>query len=333
MTLRLSLFSVLDHYPDRARSVATLYEEVLAQAELADRLGYEAFFVAEHHFHAYGVAPSPPVLLGAMAMRTRRIRLGPAIAVLPFHHPLAVAESYAMLDVLSHGRVVLGVGSGYLKHELEGYGIDPAEKRERFDEALGILRRALAGETLRHSGRFHQLDGVSIAVRPLQAQLPIYVAVLNRAAAFHVGRQGHRMMSVPYASIERFDEVGALAAEFARGAAEGAGAADALFAFHTHVAASDAACRRVAADPFDLYVATRLYARRQTYADIERSGLALFGGVQTVADKLAALHRMGVRHVLALMNFGLMPAPEVEAAMHRLIGEALPLALRKIGTT
>jgi alkanesulfonate monooxygenase SsuD/methylene tetrahydromethanopterin reductase-like flavin-dependent oxidoreductase (luciferase family) len=329
--LRLSIFSVQDHYPDRARSVADFYGETIAQAELADRLGYDTFFIAEHHFHEYGVAPNPPVLLAAMAMRTKRIRLGPAIAVLPFHHPINVAESYAMLDVLSGGRLVLGVGSGYLKHEFEGYGIDPAEKRERFDEALAVLKRALAGEEISHQGRFHALSHVKLNVRPLQAQVPIYVAVLNRLAAFHVGKQGNRMMSVPYASVDRFDEVGVLAAEFGRGAAEAGAAPDTLFTFHTHVAESDAACRREAAAAFDLYVATRLYAKSQTYDDIERSGLALFGSVETVADKLVALTRMGVRHVVALMNFGLMPAPLVQQAMERLMREVLPLAARKLG--
>jgi len=168
-------------------------------------------------------------------------------------------------------------------------------------------------------------------VRPLQAQVPIYVAVLNRLAAFHVGKQGNRMMSVPYASVDRFDEVGTLAAEFGRGATEAGTAPDTLFTFHTHVAESDRACRHEAAAAFDLYVATRLYAKSQTYDDIERSGLALFGSVETVADKLVALHRMGVRHVVALMNFGLMPAPLVEQAMGRLMHEALPLAQRKLG--
>ncbi len=328
--LRLSVFSVQDHYPDRARSVADFYAETLAQAELADRLGYDTFFVAEHHFHPYGVVPNPPVLLAAMATRTRRLRLGPAIAVLPFHHPINVAESYAMLDVLSGGRLVLGVGSGYLKHEFEGYRIDPAEKRERFDEALVLLKRALAGEEITHTGRFHAIERVRLNVRPLQAEVPIYVAVLNRMAAFHVGKQGNRMMSVPYASVDRFDEVATLAAEFGRGAAEAGRAPDTLFTFHTHVAETDAACRREAAEAFDLYVATRLYAKSQTYDDIERSGLALFGSVETVADKLVALHRMGVRHVVALMNFGLMPAERVERAMDRLMRGALPRALQTL---
>ena len=128
--MRLSIFSVQDHYPASARTLPQLYGQVIAQAELADRLGYDTFFVAEHHFHEYGAVPNPSVMLSTLAQRTKRLRLGSAISILTFHHPLTVAESYAMVDVLSGGRLVLGVGSGYLKHEFEGYHIDPAEKRE-----------------------------------------------------------------------------------------------------------------------------------------------------------------------------------------------------------
>jgi len=162
--MKLSLFSVNDHYPAHGRSVPQLYAEVLAQAELGEALGYEVFFSAEHHFHPYGVVPDPAVLLAALAARTTRLRLGTAIAVLTFHNPLTVAESYVMLDVISGGRLVLGVGSGYLKHELAGYNVDPDDKRARFDENFMLLRRLLAGERITHKGRFNDIAGVQINV-------------------------------------------------------------------------------------------------------------------------------------------------------------------------
>ena len=99
--MRLSIFSVQDHYPASARTLPQLYGQVIAQAELADRLGYDTFFVAEHHFHEYGAVPNPSVMLSTLAQRTKRLRLGSAISILTFHHPLTVAESYAMVDVLS----------------------------------------------------------------------------------------------------------------------------------------------------------------------------------------------------------------------------------------
>ena len=330
--MRFSFFTVQDHYPGRPRTVAGLYQTVIALAERAEALGYDTFFSAEHHFHEYGVVPNPAVLLAAIAQRTTRLRLGSAIATLPFHNPVNVAEAYAMVDVLSGGRLMLGVGSGYLKHEFAGYGIDGAEKRERFDEALGILRRLLAGERVTIKGEFTRLEDVAINVPAVQKPVPIYVAVLNKDAMIHVGRHGHDVMCVPYASVDRFDEVAAMVAAYQQGRREaGLDASDTgLWTFHTHVAESDEACRREAEAAFNLYVETRLYAKQQTYADILKSDLALFGSVETVAEKIVRLHAMGIRHVVALQNFGLMPQDRVENAMRLLATEVMPRVRTRI---
>src|SRR6478609_6894532 len=182
--MRMSIFSVQDHYPTQARTVPELYKQILAQAELADQLGYDTFWVAEHHFHEYGAVPNPAIMLASIAQRTKRLRLGTAISILTFHNPLTVAESYAMVDVLSGGRLVYGVGSGYLPHEFAGYRIDPSEKRDRFDENLAIVRRLLAGERVTADGKFGKVDAVALNVVPVQREVPIYVAVLRREAAF-----------------------------------------------------------------------------------------------------------------------------------------------------
>lgn len=331
--LRLSVFSVQDHYPARPRSVRQLYQEIIAHAEDAERLGYEIFFSAEHHFHEYGVVPNPAVMLAALAQRTTRLRLGPAISILTFHHPLSVAESYAMVDVLSGGRLVLGVGSGYLRHEFEGYRIDGAEKRARFDESLAILRDALTGRRFSFAGNYTTIDNVQLNVAPLQQPVPIYTAILKREGAYHVGKNMQNIICVPYASVDRLDEVAGLVAEFRKGRAEAGlapSADDSLWTFHTHVAESEAQCRREAEAAFNLYVETRLYAKRQTYDDILASELGLFGSVDAVADKLVRLHDMGIRHVVTLQNFGLMPAEKVRRSMELMAREVLPRARERI---
>ena len=101
---------------------------------MPNRWGYDTFFCAEHHFHEYGVVPDPAVMLSALVQRTKRIRLGTAISILTFHDPRRIAETYAMLDMMSGGRFVFGVGSGYLSHEFTGYDSEPREKRDRFNE-------------------------------------------------------------------------------------------------------------------------------------------------------------------------------------------------------
>lgn len=332
--MRLSIFSVQDHYPAGARSVAQLYGEVVAQAELADRIGYDTFWVAEHHFHEYGVVPNPAVMLATLAQHTKRIRLGTAISILTFHNPLTVAENYAMVDVLSDGRLVYGVGSGYLPHEFSGYAIDPAEKRDRFDENLAIVRRLLAGERVSAKGRFSSIDAVALNVRPLQREVPIYVAVLRREAAFHIGKQGNNLMCVPYASVDHFKEIADLIGDYRRGRSEAGfppSDDDAVVTLHTHVAESDAQARRNAEAAFNLYVDTRLYAKKSTYDDAMRNEVHLFGSVETVADKLVALHRMGVRHVSALQNFGLLAQPHVHESMERMMREVMPKVAARIG--
>jgi alkanesulfonate monooxygenase SsuD/methylene tetrahydromethanopterin reductase-like flavin-dependent oxidoreductase (luciferase family) len=325
--MRLSIFSVQDHYPRASRTVPQLYGEIIAQAEHAEALGYDTFWVAEHHFHEYGAVPNPAVMLATLAQRTKTLKLGTAISILTFHNPLTVAETYAMVDVLSGGRLVYGVGSGYLAHEFAGYGIDPAEKRDRFDENLAAVQQLLSGARVTASGRYAHIDAVQLNVLPLQNPVPVYVAILRKEAAYFVGKQGHNMLCVPYASLDSFDDIATLIAEFKRGRTESGQPAtenSAAVTLHTHVAESDAQARENAEGPFNLYVDTRLYARKSTYDDAMRNGLHLFGSVETITDKLFALHRMGVGHVMTLQNFGLMPQSLVQASMTRLMRDVLP---------
>lgn len=339
--MKISLFSVQDHYPDLPRTVPQLYQQVMDQAVLAEKLGYEAFFSAEHHFHPYGVVPNPSALLCAIAQHTQRIKLGTAISILTFHNPRTAAEIFAMTDVLSHGRFILGVGSGYLKHEFEGFDVDAAEKRERFDECLEIVTRLLSRERVMFEGKYSRLHEVRLNVDPIQERLPVYVAILRKEAAYHIGLQGRGLLTVPYGSIDRFEEIATLVEEFRKGRREAGNTAialpdslsDNIVCLHTHVAETDQEARKNAQAPFDLYVETRLYAKRMVYDDILRSGVSLFGSVDTVVDKLCALSKMGVDHVMTMQNFGHMPAEKVMHSMHLLSEQVLPKVRARLGKT
>jgi alkanesulfonate monooxygenase SsuD/methylene tetrahydromethanopterin reductase-like flavin-dependent oxidoreductase (luciferase family) len=326
--MRHSIFSVNDHHPRLARTVPQLYEQVMRQCELGEALGYDTFFCAEHHFHEYGVVPDPAVMLSAMAQRTRRIRLGTAISILTFHDPRRIAETYAMLDMMSGGRLVLGVGSGYLAHEFAGYDVAPEEKRDRFNENLGLVQRLLAGETLSYRGRFSKSAKAALNVLPHEGRVPpIYVAVLAREAAFHVGRQGNRIFTVPYASCRDFDDIGAMLAEYRKGRAEAGLQADDddhVFTLHTHVAKSDEEAKMHCKAAYDLYVDTRLYARKHVYEDIIANGICLFGSVEAVTQKMRRLHEMGIRHVATMHNFGALAPDRVERSMSLFAREVAP---------
>jgi alkanesulfonate monooxygenase SsuD/methylene tetrahydromethanopterin reductase-like flavin-dependent oxidoreductase (luciferase family) len=334
--MRYSIFSVNDHHPRLARTVPQLYAQLMHQCELAEALDYDTFFCAEHHFHEYGVVPDPAVMLSALAQRTRRIRLGTAISILTFHDPRRIAETYAMLDMMSGGRLVFGVGSGYLAHEFVGFDRDPKEKRDRFNENLDIVQRLMAGETLSYQGKFSKSEKVVLNVRPHEGRVPpVYVAVLARDAAYHVGRQKNRIFTVPYASCTDFADIGRMLDEYRKGRLE-AGLAvdddDHVFTLHTHVARSDDEARIEAKDAYDLYVDTRLYAKKHQYEDILANGIHLFGAVETVVEKLCGLHEMGIRHVATLHNFGALDPALVERSMTLLAREVMPALANRTST-
>lgn len=327
--MRSSIFSVVDNYASGPRSVAELFSQLLHEVERAEALGYEGYFVAEHHFHEYGVLPSPPVFLAAASQRTSRIRLGTAVAVLPFADPVRVAEDYAVLDLLSGGRLALGVGSGYLAHEFAGFGVGPWEKRARFDEALSVIETAWRGERFTHHGLYYHYQDIALNVTPAQRPVPLWVAVLNTEAAYHVGCQGRNLMMIPYASLDDISHLAAVTEAYRRGRAEGghdAASGDVLVAFHTHLAGSDEGAKSEARPALDQYVATRLYARRRSLEELDAQGLVLIGSPDTVARRIAAAARAGMTHVMALDNYGGKDPLLVDQSLSLFATEAIPRA-------
>ena len=149
----------------------TVYRGRVDEAELADRLGFDALFLAEHAFSRHGL-PSPVVTLSNMAARTERIRLGTAICVLPWHNPIEVAQDYATLDILCDGRLEFGVGRGAFKKEFDGYGLDWEESQPRYEEALEIILKAWTGEPFTYEGKYYTIPEVAVNPMPIQRPHP-----------------------------------------------------------------------------------------------------------------------------------------------------------------
>src|SRR5688572_28218081 len=137
--MRFGLF-YLPSYPSQGGPApAGLLNEIVEQAVLAEQLGLEGIWLAEHHFHGFGgMIPNPAALGCAIAARTQRLRIGTAVALLPYHHPLRLAEDYAMLDALSEGRLDFGVGTGFLRWENEIWGAPLETARAKFAESLDV---------------------------------------------------------------------------------------------------------------------------------------------------------------------------------------------------
>lgn len=167
MTLK---FGVFDHIDDDGREHGAQLAGRLKLVELYDRLGFHAYHLAEHHGTPLGRSPSPNVFLAAAAARTTRLRLGPLVYVLPLYDPLRLAEEAATLDQLSGGRLEMGIGRGASELESSLFGLDT--DRERFQDALAALRKALSSERFSHNGPFYQYEDVTMSVRPVQQPHP-----------------------------------------------------------------------------------------------------------------------------------------------------------------
>ncbi len=328
--MKLSAFSVVDEYSTPERSDRLV--DVLALAEAAETGGLSALWVAEHHFHAGGVCPSPPVLLAAASSRTRRLRLGALVSVLPFHSPIELAEQYAMVDRLSGGRLNLGVGSGYIPMEFAGFGVDPATKRTRFDSAFDTLVAALRGEEVRGDGP--DASRVRINVRPVQSpHPPIWVAVQRRDAIPFVAERGASVALIPYATLSGLPE---LAEEVREYRAHRPAGSDGEVAAGLHLYAGDHPDRARAA--LQRYLDSRRKTQSAFFLEkvaqnpahasartVEESGWALIGSPREVAQGLDAFGATGIDEVLGLFDFGGLPIEEATRSVVAL-GRALSAA-------
>lgn len=198
--MKFSLFYVLES-PDR--DFRRAYEEMLSQVEIAERLGFEGVWLAEHHGSAYGSMPSPQVAAAAIASRTSRMRIGIAVSNLTLAWPVRIAEDFAMVDVISGGRLDFGVGRGYQPHEFRAMGVADKQdvSREVFDEAFqivtGLWTKAI-GEPYTFHGKHFHIDGVDCRPTPLQRPTPpIYVASISPETFDLVADHGHNMLVTP----------------------------------------------------------------------------------------------------------------------------------------
>ena len=149
------------------RSDVAVCKEHLELGDLVEPLGFDSLFALEHHFTGYAMSPAPLQLLAYYAGRTKRIQLGTAVIVLPWHDPIRVAEQIALLDIMCGGRCLFGFGRGAASVEYEGFRIPMGEARPRFIEAAQIIKQALAQESFEFHGEYFQIPRTAIRPRPI----------------------------------------------------------------------------------------------------------------------------------------------------------------------
>jgi alkanesulfonate monooxygenase SsuD/methylene tetrahydromethanopterin reductase-like flavin-dependent oxidoreductase (luciferase family) len=189
--MRFGLTTDFRNPPDSGKSSAQVYADIIDAMVFAESLGFDGAYIFEHHFTDDDYVSSPLIAATAIAARTRRMRVGPDIAILPLYNPVKAAEDGAVLDLISNGRLDFGVGLGYRPEEYAGHGIDIRHKGSRANEALQIIRRLWQGETATFKGKHFNIEGARLSPRPVQKpNPPIWVGGFSKGAARRAARYG-----------------------------------------------------------------------------------------------------------------------------------------------
>jgi len=197
-------FGLFDWIDRGSVPLRQLYEDRLELLEAADAAGFFCYHVAEHHATPLGMAPSPALFLAAAAQRTRRIRLGPLVYLLPMYHPLRLIEEVCMLDQLSGGRLELGVGRGVSPYELVYCGVDPAGTRPIFTEALAVLLAGLTNSRLSFDGAHYRYDDVPMELHALQRPYsPLWYPTNNPESVEYAAANGYNFVGLGPAAALR----------------------------------------------------------------------------------------------------------------------------------
>lgn len=336
------------------RSQADVIREEVDQMVLAEGLGFDSVWLTEHHYSDYGLSSAPSVLLATLAARTTRIGIGIAVYVLPFHHPLRIAEETATLDILSGGRLTVGLGRGNRPLEFHGHGISQRESRTRMEEGIEILLQAWTQDTVTYSGTHWNIANVPVYPKPLtRPHPPVALAVASQASLTWAASRGFAILSsgltTPLATSLSQRELYCAALE-QNGHADAAIAellARWVLTKHVYVAPTDAEAeadaeapemwyqdsfiRSIRADGIEglhesVYRESEDAVRRMsavTWPDLLRGPL-LIGSPETVATKVAALHEAGVGEIACWMNFGGLPIDKVRRSMRLFAKEVMP---------
>lgn len=311
---------------DEAWSEQAVYDSALEQILAAEPLGYHSAWIAEHHFNDYGLCPSPPVLAAYVAARTRTLRLGMGVSLLPLHHPVDLAEALAVLDVVSGGRLDVGIGRGGTLQDYQTFQSDREDARARVEEGVALLRRSWSGEPFDFRGRFHSVERLHVRPRPAQQpHPPLFIAANSEDSVLSAARLGLPTLSSFFVAVDELQRRRALYRDIARAAGHADAEIEALQRREwgmrvVHVAPSRAEALRAVEAPFMGYQRKMAVLRsdstggtvpnsfdRQTlrlrsFTEYLETGWALLGTPEEVREGLQQyVEATGYQRVLLLM--------------------------------
>lgn len=346
--MKFGLFNLMT-YRDNPGGIAGVIADTERLTLLAEELGFDVAWFAEHHFMNYSVSVSPLMVASHMAARTRRIRLGAAVVVLPLYHPLRVAQEIGLLDQLSCGRAVLGVGTGYQAYEFERYGAPLGAKLEVFLEYWSIVEQLLTTGRAAFAGRHITIPETVAAVRCLSGGMPdLYTTSSHPDVLRRLARHG----AVPFitagwrGSKALFDLANGVDANWRQA---GLDASTMPLAVQQYVHVSDSRDDNLVAAERARYVGRMVSALRGSVIPLDGSFInappmpgeppleaiadgLLIGDAHAVAERLVAeIRRLNPVHYSCFFQFGDMPVAMSTRSMERFAADVLPLVEKEVG--
>jgi alkanesulfonate monooxygenase SsuD/methylene tetrahydromethanopterin reductase-like flavin-dependent oxidoreductase (luciferase family) len=335
---RVLHFGIFDHLDSDGRRLDAFLATRLKLIALIEREGYAGYHLAEHHSTPLGMAASPSVFLGHAFARTERLRMGPLVYVLPLYHPLRLYEEICMLDHLSGGRLMLGVGRGGALGEHQRYGADPAVAQKMYHEAFAVLMRAFETDVVDFEGEFYRYRDYVVQAKPLQQpHPPIWYGAPNADAIGWAAPRAINVVSLGPAARARAiaDRYRQEWATLGRDPAE---LPHIGITRHVVVAETDAAAERIAADAYPRWRAAMDFIWRRSgtpftlaeiypedFASLVRIGHGIAGVPARVRDYVAGLQaETGINYLLAQMVFGGMREEDAARSLSLFAREVLP---------
>lgn len=307
-------------YPDKSYGGDRVYKDMLDQAVLADRLGYDAVSLTEHHLINVLMMPAPLTFATKIAAHTERVKIMTSVVVLPLHDMRIYAGEVVVADIFTEGRLMLGVGRGAFAYEMERLGVPMEETRERFDESLNVLQALLTEEEVNWDGKYYQFEPLTIMPRPVR-DIEMMMAVMNPEGIYHCTKRGFHIQTTPLSGNHQLlmDQVGGFTRAKEEMGAEGEHLTLTLSRV-AHVAHSEGERQRKLETAYRYYsrfdnVFTgpgqvdhgmiRELPRKQSMEDLGES--LLICTPQQMIDKLAPYAELGIDRVILSPNFGLEP--------------------------
>jgi alkanesulfonate monooxygenase SsuD/methylene tetrahydromethanopterin reductase-like flavin-dependent oxidoreductase (luciferase family) len=311
-------------WADPRVSLPDIYERAVERFGVMERAGYDAVWLAEHHFSRFSVCPSVHMMATMAAARTERLRIGTAVSLAPFYHPLRLAEEVALLDVLSGGRVNWGAGRGFSRVEFDAFGVPVDESAGRFRETVDVVLAAWTHERFSHQGDYFHFDNVELLPKPLQhPHPPVWMAATSESAIDWAASRGFSILMDPHcthaelaAKRRRYGE------QLEAAGHEGAGRdipMARLIAIAATAERAEEVARRGAAWTVGSYVGGGHSRHGAAMDPVERyvDEVILHGTAESVVDQIAGLRES------ASMNY-LLCAPLSQETFRLLTDKVLP---------